>query len=241
MDQRVSAFGGGEDEDVKEFLWRFEQRVFQQDRISLRSPPSFLTGQSLDFWKVWSPAIKASYDLVIATLRRRFLGPIKRAVDEMNNLQQGYMTSVDYVQKAIQLYLQLGDDYSEWLAVRFMDGLQDTELWDTIDSQAKGPLTFPDILRFCAGTLIQKLKNEQVELVQMIGCNQQIDFSTQYDSVHLRGEPGSVSSHPPFIPFATVPKVEKTRGEPKPMKLTKVVQSKQHPKTMAEMLAEVVQ
>ena len=88
------------------------------------------------------------------------------------------MTIADYVGKAIQLFAQLGDDYSEWLVIEFMNGLQDTELWDAIDSQAEGPLTFPDILRFYAGTLVQKLRNEEVVLREMIKCNQQIDFGT---------------------------------------------------------------
>ena len=100
------------------------------------------------------------------------------------------MTIADYVGKAIQLFAQLGNDYSEWLAIEFMNSLQDIKLWDAIDSQAEGPLTFQDVLRFYAGTLVQRL-------------NQQIGFSTD--------------------PSVVIPKF------------------KQHPKTMAEMLAQVVQ
>lgn len=46
--------------------------------------------------------------------------------------------------------MQLGDVYLQWLAIEFMHHLEDTELWNAIDSQVEGPLTFQDVLKFYA-------------------------------------------------------------------------------------------
>ena len=97
IDQRVSAFGGEEDENVEEFLRRLERRVFicckghkldfaQQDQIKLRYMESLLTGRALGFWKRLSPAMRNSYELAAATLEGRFPGPFQRAIIEMNSL-----------------------------------------------------------------------------------------------------------------------------------------------------------
>ena len=76
--------------------------------------------------------------------------------------------------------MQLGDVYLEWLAIEFMNHLEDTELWDAINSQVEGPLTLQDVLKFYAQTLVHKVRNEQVGLKETIRRNKRIDFSTHH-------------------------------------------------------------
>ena len=213
---------------MEEFLRRLEQRVFicckghkldfaQPDQIKLRSMESLLTGRALGFWKRLSPSMRNSYELAAATLEGRFPEPFQRAIIEMNSLIRGSMTLEDHADRLSKLHSIFGDRYASILIGKLREGLTYNERQ-------------------------QPMRSGRVLQVVLDLSEAKMRWDSQ-DSVRLQGEPGPASSHPSFIPVAAIPKAKKTktRGESKPMEVTKVVQCKEQPSAEVEILAKVVE
>ena len=70
-----------------------------------------------------------------------------RAVAEMCSLNQGAMSSDEYIDKSNDLFAILGEEYSMVLATKFMDGIRDPTTRVIVDSQVDEPYTLLAVLR----------------------------------------------------------------------------------------------
>ena len=127
------------------------------------------------------------------------------------------MTLEDYADKLSELHSVLGDRYASILIGKLREGLTYNERQQ----------------RVRGGRVLQVV-------LDLSEAKMRCDIQ---DLVRLQGEASPAFSHPSFIPVAAIPKAKKTKtkGESKPMEVTKVVQYKEQPRTTAEIFAEVIE
>lgn len=112
------------------------------ERAKVLTLQSHLIGKAKQFWVSLRASQKATYELAATALRTRFpvrdartgLSQKSQAIAEMNSLKQGVSPCDDYAEKAGDLYAILGDDFSEELAIKFVDGIDDENIKGNIDA-----------------------------------------------------------------------------------------------------------
>ena len=156
-------FDGEKSSSVEDFLDTLEmghpfleQQVTEdkRERAKILVLQNHLDGKARHYWTLLAREKKDTFAHAAAALRERFpvtsntAGAARmRAMTEVNGLTQGDMTSEEYVTKAEELFAVLGNDYSEVLATKFLDGLSDQVLQYTVYAQAAEPLAFSDVIR----------------------------------------------------------------------------------------------
>lgn len=68
-------------------------------------------------------------------------------ISDLTNLAQGTLTSGKYVEKAKDIFVALGEEYSSVLATKFVDGLADDSTKLLIDSQFDKAYHFPEVIK----------------------------------------------------------------------------------------------
>ena len=85
----------------------------------------------------------------------------------MHSLEQGVLSSDEYIDKSNDLFAILGEEYSMVLATKFMDGIRDPMTRVMVDSQVDEPYALPAVLRaFSKSTKSirqQELMSQQVD------------------------------------------------------------------------------
>ena len=118
---------------------------------------SHLEGKAKAFLIALRPTSKTTYALAAAALCQRFLvrpeargdewASKAQAVAEMHSLEQGALSSEEYIDKSNDLFAVLGEEYSMVLATKFMDGIRDPMTRVMVDSQVDKPYALPAVLR----------------------------------------------------------------------------------------------
>lgn len=137
----------------------------KRERAEIAALYRNLDGQARDYWKSLGPANKATYNLLVAALRRRFPRPDEeveywsartKATVEMNGLSQGGRTE-EYIRRTVSLYGILGDENALTLATKFVDGIDNPTVQLLVDTQMREVYTsFPEVVnafKICTTTI----------------------------------------------------------------------------------------
>ena len=118
--------------------------LLKRERAKVLILQGHLDGKAKQFWLTLRTNKKTTFELASEALRQRFpkrnnslegWAETVRPISEMSVLTQGTLTSQQYVEKAIDLFALLGDEYSLVLATKFIDGIANDALRTIIDAQ----------------------------------------------------------------------------------------------------------